>query len=372
MIKEKITTRQMIIYILVTRISVAISVMPTINVPPYNHDNWIMVLFSIIYTFIVMLPLLFLANKFKDYSMVGYMKIIYGKTFGKFLGILYSLYFIMKSINNITIQSEMIATNFLIDSSNVVIISLMMITSIYLVSTGIKNILASSELIAPIALFIITVLLLVGLFKLDYSIILPILKYSSFKDLNLGAMKLTPYYTDIFFLTMIVPELKNKKDINKIFIITAILSLVFLSIATIIVFCSLGVEQARHSNFPYLLYVRSLRNIKILARIDPIFVVACLVTTFLRIVGFLYIATKAIRDVFNKDEKDRIILFIVGGVSGLISMLILSQRSVIGVRKEFNLFYGVLFIIFGLAIPILTCIVYFFRRKSINKSYNKS
>lgn len=367
MIKEKITTRQMIIYILVTRLSVSVSVMAAINLPPYNHDNWIMVLYSIIHTTIVMIPLLFLANKFKEYSMVGYMKITFGKTIGKFIGILYGLYFIMLSINGITIQSELVATNFLVNSSNIVIILLMVTTCIYLTSTGIKNILISSELIAPISIFLITILLLVGLPKLDYSNILPILKYSSFKDMNVGAVKLTPYFTDIFLLTMIVPDLENKKDINKIFFSTMVLSLVVLSLVIVVVFGSLGVEQARHSNFPYLLYVRSLKDIKVLARIDPIFVVAWLVATFLRIIGFLYIAIKAIREVFNKDEREKIILFLVSGISGLVSMLILNFRSVIGIRKEFNLFYAILFAIFGVTIPIITCIVYFFRRKSIDK-----
>lgn len=369
MIKEKITTRQMIIYILATRISVAVSVMPAINLPPYNHDNWIMVLFSIIHTFIVMIPLLYLANKFKEYSMVGYMEIIFGKMCGEIMGIVYAFYFIILSVNGITIQSELIATNFLMESSNIVIIFLMVVTSIYLASTGIKNILASSELMAPIALFMITVLLLLGLLKLDYATMLPILKYSSFNDMNLGAIKLTPYYTDIFFIIMIVPELESKKDINKVFIITAILSLLLLSIVVIMVFGTLGVEQSRHSNFPYLLYVRTLKDFSILSRIDPIFVVAWLITTFLRIVGFIYLATKTVRDVFNKDEKDKLILFIVGGVSGLVSMLILNARSVIGIRKEFNLFYSILFVIFAVAIPVLTCIVYFFRRKSLLKKY---
>lgn len=367
--EEKITTRQMIIYILATRVSVAISIMPAINLPPYNHDNWIMVLFSIIHTSIAMIPLLYLASKFKEYSMVAYMQIIFGNIFGKILSILYALYFIMKSINEITIQSEMVATSFLMESSNIVIIFLMVATSIYLASTGIKNILQSSELIAPIALVIITLLLLIGLYELDYTTILPILKYSSFKDMNLGAIKLTPYYTDVFFITMIVPELENKKDMNKIFLITVVASLVFLSMATIIIFGSIGVEQARHSNFPYLLYVRSLKNIKIFARIDPVFVVAWLINTFLRIVGFLYLATKVLRDVFYKDEKDRIILFIVAGISGLVSMLILNARSVIGIRKEFNLFYAILFLIFAIVIPAITCLVYFFRRKSLDEKY---
>jgi spore germination protein (amino acid permease) len=374
MIPEKITTRQMIIYIIGTRASIAVSVMPAINLPPYNQDVWIMALYSIIHTSIAMVPLLYLANKFTMYSIVGYVKVIFGKGIGKFLGLLYALYFIILSINGITIQSELVATNFLVEASNIIIIIVMLGTAIYLVSKGIINIITSSELLFPVSLFIIIALIVTGFFVMDYSMILPMLKYSSFKDMNLGAIQLTFYYTDIFFLVMIVPELENKKDINKIFFVTTIISLFFLAISIIVAFGSLGIESARHSNFPFLLYTRTLRDINILERLDPVFVVGWLIINLLRIVGFLYLATRAIREVFNKTEKDKIILFMVGGISGLVSMLILNQRSVIGIRQQFDLFYGILFVIFVIVIPIITCIVYFFRRKKINKiieSHNK-
>lgn len=87
----------------------------------------------------------------------------------------------------------------------------------------------------------------------------------------------------------------------------------------------------------------------------------------MRLVGFLYLATRVIRELFKKDEKDKIVVFIVGGISALVSMLILNGRSVIGIRKYFDQFYGVLFVIFVIIIPVLTCIVYSFRRKSLNK-----
>lgn len=367
---KKITTRQMIIFIIGTRTSIAASVMPAINLPPFNQDVWIMTLYSIIHTSIIMVPLLYLANKFTMYSIVGYMKVILGKGIGKVLGILYALYFIMLSINGITIQSELVATNFLVELSNIIIIGVMMLTCIYLVSKGIINIVTSSELLVPVSLFIIISLIAIGLFTIDYSMILPMLKYSSAKDMNLGAIQLAFYYTDIFFLLMIVPDLENKKDINKIFLVTTVIPLSLLALAIVVTFGSVGVEAARHSNSPFLLFSRTIRDLKILERVDPVFIVAWLIINLLRIVGFLYLATRAIREVFNKDEKDKIILFIVVGVSGLASMLILNGRSVIGVRKEFDLFYGILFVIFAIIIPVLICIVYFLRRKAIDKAVN--
>lgn len=71
---EKITTRQAIGFIFITRLSFALSSMPVIRLPPYKQDLWITIMLSIMYNFVFSMPLLFLANKFKDLSMIGNIK----------------------------------------------------------------------------------------------------------------------------------------------------------------------------------------------------------------------------------------------------------------------------------------------------------
>lgn len=363
---EKVTTRQMILFLIITRVSIAISVMPAINLPPFNQDTWIMTFVSLIYTFIAMIPILFLANKFTDYSMIGYTKLLFGNTMGKILGILYGLNFMMIAINGITIQSELVASTILTSASNITIIIFMIITCIYLVSRGIITFTRSTEFLTPVSMFVIISLLLLGVNNVDFNIIFPVLKDSSLMDISDGAIRLAFFYNDIFLLAMLVPELENKKNINKIFIISTTLSLLFLAISILMVFGTVGIEFARHSNFPFLLYTRTINSFKIFERIESIFVLVWLITSLTRIAGFIYIATRSFRELFNKKEEEKPILFIVGAIVGIVSMLILNMRSVIGVRKYFDLYFGILFVIFVIGLPILTCIVYFFKRKSID------
>ena len=129
---------------------------------------------------------------------------------------------------------------------------------------------------------------------------------------------------------------------------------------------SLGIRQTRHSNFAFLLYVRLIDAFDFLERIDSIFVASWLITGVGRNAGFLYICTRSFRELFNKKEDDKIILAITLIAVGLISILITNNRSVIGVRRNFDMIYSGLFIIFVLVIPIISCIVYFFRKKTLD------
>lgn len=363
--RESVTSRQAIALITITRLSTAISTMPAVNIRPHNQDVWIMVLLSILYTYIMMIPLLYLANKFKDSCMIGYLDVVYGKGLGKILGFFYALYFLGNAINDSTVQSELIVTSILVDTPESLILVAMMLTCIYCVSRGVVTVLRATEIMAPIALAIIIGLLFLGVNNFKYYLLLPILSESKILDINLGAMELSTIFSEIFLLAMLIPYLENKKDINKIFIKSSIYSLGLLSIIIVICQITLGVEYTRYSNFPFLLYVRSIDIFEVVERIDSVAVMAWLITSICRISAFLLITVKAFRKLFNKEKNEKVILPIVGLILSITTLYIINNRSVIITREDIDTIRSVLFIVFVIAIPSITCIVYFIRRKSI-------
>lgn len=362
---EHITNGQAIIILTTTRLALAISTMPTTNLPPYNQDMWFMNLLSIIYTIIMIQPLLFLSNRFNNFNLTGYLRIIYGKTIGGIIIVLYGLYFLMNSVNGMTLLTELTTSTVLVQEMNMNIIGFIVLVMLYFVTKGIVSVARGFQLLAPISLFIIMSLIILGITNVDFSFMKPILKDGNFVDINKGAMLLPLYFSDIFILLMIVPELKDKKSIRKISTISIIIPIICLALIVIITQGALGIEQTRHSNASFLLYVRLIDAFDIFERIDSIFVASWIITSIARNAGFLYISARAFRELFNKTEDDRIILIITSAALGIISLLITNNRSVIGIRREFDLFYSILYIIFVIIIPIITCIVYFFRRKTL-------
>ena len=363
--KESITSKQMITVITIIRLSTALSIMPTTDIRPFNQDVWIMVLVSIIYTYVAMIPLLFLANNFRDASMIGYFEIIYGKGIGKILGFFYGLYFLSNSLNASTVQSELITTSILTDTSENLIVIAMMVTCIYCVSKGTMVGIKANEILAPISISIIILLIAFGINNFRYNLLLPILSDSTILDINLGAMELTTFFSEVFFLTMLVPYLENKDDINKIFIKSAIYSLGLLAIIVIICYITFGVEYIQHSNFPFLLYARSIDIFTVVERIDSVAVVAWLIASILRVSSFLAISVNAFRELFNKDENEKIIFGILSSILTVLTLYVVNIRSFIISRGDILSLKNILFITFVIIIPSITCIVYFIRRKSI-------
>ena len=364
---EHITTGQAIIMLSSTRLVLAISTMPTIGLPPYNQDMWFMNVISIIYTLVIFIPLLFLANRFNKFSIGGYIRIIYGKSLGAIIIGLYGLYFLANAVDSMTILAELTTSTMLIQESNMTIVIFIILVIFYIASRGIVTIARALQLLAPVALFITLGLILLGITNADFTLLRPQLSDSSFIDINKGALLLSLFFSDVFIILMIVPQLKKKRDINKITIISVIISMVFLASIVIVVQASLGIEQTRHSNMPLLLYVRLIDAFDLFQRIDSLFVISWIIISLGRNAGFLYISARTFRELFNKTEDDTMILAIASVLLAIVSLFIMNNRSVIGVRKYFDAFYRYLFVAFVIIIPIITCIVYFFRRKTLDK-----
>lgn len=364
---EKITSRQIIGFIFISRLSFALSSMPAIGLPPNNQDIWITVIFSTLYVLIFAIPLLFLANKFRKLSVIGYLKKLYGKALGKVLAILYGLYFMVNTVNSLTLQTELVITSVLPEASNLVISAFMMITCMYIASRGGVTIFRGADVYTPLTVIVFWILILLGINNVDFKTLLPILADSSLADINKGAMLLALYSTDIFLLLMIIPDIENKADINKIYVVYTVASVLFLIIAVVVTQGGLGLELTKHSVFPFYKYVRLIDVYEIFERIDPVFVFIWILTSIARISGFVYISTRAFREAFNKKEDEKAILYIVSIIILVVSMAIIERRPVIGIRKEFNLYLSTLNIIFCIVLPIITCIIYFFRRKSMKE-----
>ena len=362
---EHITTGQAIIILSSTRLVLAISAMPTIGLPPYNQDMWFMNLLSIIYTLIIFIPLLFLANRFNKLNLTGYLRILYGKKLGSIITGLYGLYFLVNGVNGLTILTELTTSTMLVQESNINIVIFIILVMFFIISRGVITAARGFQLLAPIAIVITVILLLLGINNVDFTTLRPILSDSSFIEINRGALLLSLFFSDIFILLMIVPELKKKRDINKIIIFSVIISVLLLAIIVIITQGALGIQHARHSNMAFLLYVRLIDAFDLFERIESIFVIGWLIVSLGRNTGFLYISARTFRELFNKKDDDRIILTIASVALAIASLSIINNRSVIGIRKHFDTFYNTLFVVFAIIVPIITCIVYFFRRKNL-------
>lgn len=268
---------------------------------PANQDIWLMII-STFYCLLFNIPLIFLAMRFSNLSIIQYMEKIFGKYIGKVLGILYGLFFIRVAIHYY-IEIQMIRTTFMDELSPIIIILVLMIVSIYEASRGLEVSVRTVEFFGPIVVASLILFIVLGFNNIDLTVLLPIYEDSTLSRINMGAIEASLIFTDPNLLSMTFPSLSNKKDVVKIVVKSKIYSQLIIILMVIATQVSLGVEQARHSNFPFLTYVRLVRTYSIFERIEAAFLVTWLIIVTTRSVSYLYISSKAFKEVVDKKHK---------------------------------------------------------------------
>lgn len=364
--KEMITSRQAVLLLSMSRITLAISHSPALDLPPWNQDIWIAVMLSFVYALLLRVPLLFLANRFSDITMMEYVEKIMGKLIGKLIIILYGIYFLTYSVYILIIQSQLVGVAILSRTPYWIMIIFVTVLSIYICLKGLVMLYWAGELIIPVALFSIILLIILGLKNVDFNLILPILSDSTFFEINQGAIMLSFVLTDILILVMSVPLLESKKDINKIFIKSNIYSVIVVATVVIVTQGALGIEQTKHSNYPFLIYTRLIDYNSVFERIDLIFVISWLSANVGRVIVYMYLSYMAFNHVL-KSKKPKLLIYIINILVSVISLYLLNMGFKTMSKSILNTVLMYLSLIFITLIPLITVIVYFLRKKSLDR-----
>lgn len=360
----RISSYQATLLIIAFRIVLAFSYQPAINAPPGNQDNWIMIFLSTIYSIILCVPMLILSNKFRDFTLIEYMKLIYGRTLGKIIGLFYSMVFLLFTIIFVSILVEILDSTMFPETPTWVTASMMLITCIYISYKGLESIGRGAEIFVPLILVVIAVIIILGINVLDFGVFLPILSDSSFKDINMGAIDIGTKFVDILILAMLAPYLDKRENLNKIFIKSLIYSILIVVSMIIVSQAALGIEQAKHANFPFFTFARLINVFEIVHRIESIYVVAWITSNVGKITGYLFFTTVALSQTFRKREN-KVYIIPMSIIVFISSVLIKDKRSILAAKEPLNKISLFIALTSIFIIPLIALIVYFFRRDKL-------
>lgn len=165
---------------------------------------------------------------------------------------------------------------------------------------------------------------------------------------------------------MIVPRLEDKKKINEIFIKASLISLLFVLSTVLATQASLGVEQVKHFNYPFLAYIRNIRIYSTFERIESIYIFIWIIAMIIKISIYLCISIDAFKEIFKKKSRNKL-LYIVGITVALIIFYIAEISPMMVEIKSVKFSEYIYYFIFKVGIPLLILVLYFFRRKTIEK-----
>lgn len=366
---NNISSYQVVLLITVYRSIIAFTYLPVINTPPANQDIWVALLLSIPYTTLLCLPILYLSNKFKDLTIVEYTEKILGRVFGKIAGIYYTAYMLLFTIILVGTLVEILNSTMFPETPTWATALLMLITSSYIAFKGLEPIARGSEIFAPFIFGVVFLFIILGYKNYDLHVLFPILRDSTFKEINIGAIDRGIKFSDIIILAMITPHLEKKEDLNKVFIKSVVYSTIIIIFVALSTQLSLGIEYAKHANFPFFTFTRLINLFDFIQRIDALFVVAWIAGNIGKISGYLYFTTVAFTQTVRKGKNQAYIIPIAIIVL-IITIWIKDRRSILGVSEPLTSIILATSLLTIFVLPLITVIVYFIRRKSLSNKGN--
>lgn len=367
----KLSPRQIILLLVISRLTTAYTYLPGVSAPPANQDVWIAALLSILYGFVLCGPLLFLSNKFESMTVFEYTEKVTGRIAGKLLGLLLVFQLIWFSLTQLPLLSTFMRSSVMPETPDFAFMLGLVSVCVYTAYKGAAVICRLAEILVPLILLSILVLSLLNLRNMEFEVLLPVLTDSSFLDINIGAFGAASRHFDIIALAMLAPYLDRKGELNRIFSYYIGICTFFFLIIIITTQTVLGLELAVKANFPFYLCSQIIDVFDIFERIESINAVSWFFGVFLKCSLYLYLASAGMAQVFKaKSYKPFIIpiaLFelVIALKSPIINFNVMSRIFSYKIAP-FTILPGMLII------PLVVLIVYLCRRKSLDHAINEN
>ena len=357
--KCKVSAKQLIFLIFISRIVITLTYWPALNSPPANQDLWISNIISIAIQLLLSIPVYLLYKRFPNQSIVQYSQTIFGKA-GKLIGLLFVLFFMHAAIMTLG-QFDLFITSVIMPETPVLFFAIsLIIFCAYLVSKGIKVLGRLSEIISVLLMISIVSLAILLLKDLNLKEFMPVLEKGWWPVIH-GGFTISTRSVEILGLAMILPNINNTKKVKSVFLNSNVLTLLFWTIMTVTVLGAFGVEEVKGRSFPYYSVVRLASLGDFLERIDAIHMGIWILGVFIRLSFFLYLSVVGLSQLFNLKDFKRLII----PISALfVPLCILVAPNIVELREfaSYKIFtwYSLLFIFI---IPLILLVISLLRKK---------
>ena len=309
--RHKITSSQLMTFILATQVGTGILTLPSDLAKIVGHDGWISVLLvGIIATFssIIIVKLM---ERYKNQSIYGINKLLYGKYLGTAINIILLLYFIIVAAVNVRIFLIVVRSMVLKSTPPLILTIFIIIPSFYLVWYGLKS-LCRFNITVYFSMFAVVFLLLLTskFFKLTF--LMPFGE-AGLNQITSGAF--STFYSLLGFeiITVIYPYITDKDKTVKYMAGANIISVLFSATLVITTTAFFGENMLKHLVFPLFSLARSYKA-PILERIDLYIIALWFPPLAMSVRAYLFATYNTINKVFDIRRKTLCLVLLIAAV----------------------------------------------------------
>lgn len=268
--RNKITSKQLASFIISSQIGLGILTLPSTLAKKVGHDGWICVILSGLAILAVVITLVLLVKSFPEKSILEIYILLYGKFLGILLDILFIVYLIFSASISTRIFSELI--NMIVLRQTPILITAIFIISptLYFTSKGLKVICRFANLLfLAHFLMLLTFTFIIKQTRITY--ILPIAQSGIFELIKnlpnsaysfLGFELLALFYTNV----------DKKNNVMKHLIYGTIYVTIYFTIITVFPVLLFGEMKLKQLVFPIFNVEQAIR-VPVLERLDLFFII---------------------------------------------------------------------------------------------------
>lgn len=360
----RITYRQLILLLALSRIIITITYLPALLEPPRNQNVWISELLFFPVQLIFALPVYLLWKRFPNQTIIQYSQNLIGKL-GKVIGILIFWYFLHSTAIFIGQFGLFMTSSVMPETPNLFLSSTLVLGCAYAVYKGLEVISRLSELFAPIVMLaIITVFFLLAK-DMNLKILTPVLE-KGIIPVTQGSIIYSSRTLEILGLAMLLPYLNNHQKTKTVFIASFAFISIFFVIITLPVQTIFGLEEASNRTFPFYSVVRLISIGDIIERIESVHMAIWVLGAFVKLAFYYYLIVLSLSQLLNLKSYQPLILPI-GSILIPLSSLVAPSLIELKTFTSYEVFvwYSYFFI---LLIPLLLLLIAIIRKKGVNSS----
>lgn len=195
------------------QIDVGVIGIPKIVSVDAGYDAWISILISYIYMALLILCMIYILKQYKNADILGIQVDLFGAFFGKLLGTIYILFFVLY-VSSVSVTYAQIVRVFIFpDMNDLTIVVMLVILIVYAVLGGFRVIVGVAFLFFLLTQWVL-LLLIDPIMEIDFHHFLPILE-SSWSDILKGTRSSSYTFMGIQLLFFVYPFIQNKQNVRK-------------------------------------------------------------------------------------------------------------------------------------------------------------
>ena len=211
--KKLVSTRQIILILLISVLTLKVLYLPSLLANSVERDSYIFVFLMLLLDFLTLLVYLFIFNKNEDLTLSEILEMMFGKVICKIILFLLMLFFLLKTFGLFQANFSYLSENLYSSIKWHTFAFPFLIAIIFIINFGVNSIARLCEIFCPIIIVGFLISLFIGVFKADYSNLLPILE-NGFSNEIQGIVSFSFWFGDYLIFLFFLGEIKKDKKFN--------------------------------------------------------------------------------------------------------------------------------------------------------------